>query len=307
MLSRRNIRIKVMQVLYSMNRDTGLDINEALRQYWSSVNRSFELYIFNLWYLIRVADFAKEDQANKRSKHLPTADDLNFEAKLGENEMVRSLAENKGLLAEIKKYQISEKIDTDIVRRLYTEFARSPEYKAYLQGEEDHVQALLNLFKYMMNSELFEDLVEDFYPTWIDDQSLIVGSIKKTLKALPAEGNFLDEYRPTDETTKEFGEVLLRCVCDKDQDWLALIEPTLKNWDVERVAIIDMILLKMALCELTTFPTIPTKVTINEFVEISKLYSTDKSKDFINGVLDRLMKQMQQDGLIKKEGRGLIE
>lgn len=96
-------------------------------------------------------------------------------------------------------------------------------------------------------------------------------------------------------------------VIKEDKKLLAIIEPTLKNWDVDRVAIIDMILLKMALCELISFPSIPTKVTLNEFVEISKLYSTDKSKDFINGILDRLMKQLDSDGKIKKEGRGLKE
>ena len=88
---------------------------------------------------------------------------------------------------------------------------------------------------------------------------------------------------------------------------MGIIEPSLKNWDADRVAVIDMIILKMALVELMSFPTIPTKVTLNEFVEIAKKYSTEKSKDFINGILDRLMKQLEKEGKIKKEGRGLIE
>lgn len=131
--------------------------------------------------------------------------------------------------------------------------------------------------------------------------------MKKTIKALPVDGTFYQEYEPADETVKEFGEVLLKKVCEEDGDLSEIIEPMLKNWDAERVAVIDMILLKMAVCELVSFPTIPTKVTLNEFVEISKLYSTDKSKDFINGILDRLMKKLDKDGKIVKEGRGLIE
>ncbi len=127
------------------------------------------------------------------------------------------------------------------------------------------------------------------------------------MKALPTETDFFEEYRPNAETVEEFGVVLLDNVSNRDKELLELIEPTLKNWDADRVAIIDMILLKMALCELMNFPTIPTKVTLNEFVEISKLYSTDKSKDFINGILDRLMKKLAKDGKIEKEGRGLIE
>ena len=136
----------------------------------------------------------------------------------------------------------------------------------------------------------------------------MVGAIKKTLKALPVTSEeFYQNYQPSDEAVKEFGELLLHKVYHEDSDLLELIEPTLKNWDADRVAAIDMILLKMALCELMNFPTIPTKVTLNEFVEIAKLYSTEKSKDFINGILDRLMKKLNKDGKINKEGRGLLE
>ena len=135
----------------------------------------------------------------------------------------------------------------------------------------------------------------------------MVGALKKTIRALPVEDGFYNGFKPTVETTVDFGEVLLTKVHKEDKELLEVIEPTLKNWDADRVAIIDMILLKMALCELTSFPSIPTKVTLNEFVEISKLYSTDKSKDFINGILDRLMKKLNKDGKIAKEGRGLKE
>ena len=100
---------------------------------------------------------------------------------------------------------------------------------------------------------------------------------------------------------------MLSNVHNQNSELLEIIEPSLKNWDADRVAIIDMISLKMALSELMIFPTIPTKVTINEFVEISKMYSTEKSKDFINGILDRLMKKLDKEGKIKKEGRGLID
>ena len=122
---------------------------------------------------------------------------------------------------------------------------------------------------------------------------------------MPEGVDFCETYRPQHETTVEFGEALLQNVTNKNDALLEIIEPTLQNWDADRVAIIDMISLKMALSELMIFPTIPTKVTINEFVEISKKYSTDKSKDFVNGVLDRLMKKLDKEGKIKKKGRGL--
>ena len=311
MLSRRNVRIKVMQVLYSLNRDESMSLEEAMTQYRQSVNRSFELYLFNLWQLLQTALYAKEDYTRRNAKLLPSDEDKQFITKLCDNPLTRSLLENTELLKYVGAYHMAERIDEDITRNLYTEFARLEDYTKYIHdpntGKEAHTQQLLLLFKTCVNSETFNDRIEDFFPTWSDDKSLVVGSIKKTLKALPAPDDFLKEYIPPPETTQAFGETLLRQVYQQDQELLDLIEPTLKNWDAERVAIIDMILLKMALVELMAFPTIPTKVTINEFVEISKMYSTDKSKDFINGILDRLMKKLQKDGKIQKEGRGLID
>ena len=300
-----------MQVLYSMSRDPDLSKKEALRQYRESINRSFELYLFNLWQLVRAAAYAKEDAEKKTSKHLPTEADKRFTAKLWENGSVQSLMRHNQFRGLVSSLQLDSKLDQDITRKLYAEFSTHPEYLEYLDEQEDSEekdnQVLLNLYKTCMNSELFLDLMEDHFPAWIDDRSLLIGSMKKTIKALPATDDFLDAYKPTEETFKEFGEVLLDQVISKDEELLGWIEPTLKNWDAERVAVVDMILLKMALCELTGFPTIPTKVTLNEFVEISKLYSTDKSKDFINGILDRLLKKLHKEGKINKEGRGLIE
>jgi N utilization substance protein B len=300
-----------MQALYAMSRDEGLSLKDAMSQYRQSVNRSLELYLFNLWLLLQTALFAKEDLARRKAKHLPSEEDKRFNALLCDNPLTRSLLDNGEFLKYIRAYRVEEKMDEDITRTLYADFARLDEYPAYLAlkapSDEDHTNILLLLYKNCVHNEVFNDRIEDFFPTWTDDKSLVVGSVKKTLKALPAPEDFLREYIPAPETVEAFGETLLRESHQNESDLLQLIEPALKNWDVDRVAIIDMILLKMALTELITFPTIPTKVTLNEFVEISKMYSTDKSKDFINGILDRLMKKLQKEGKINKEGRGLIE
>ncbi|MEZ4993461.1 MAG: transcription antitermination factor NusB [Saprospiraceae bacterium] len=311
MLSRRNVRIKVMQVLYSMSRDEKLDLNGVLRRYTANVDKSFELYLFNLLLLTRIANFSKQDRARKRSKLLPSEEDLSFEAKLGENPLVESLVNNAELSRLYKKYKLEGRVDKDMVRRFYADFAKTEEYQAFLQqkesSQEDFRDVLLALYKHCIGNEAFEEYLDDNYSSWTDDKSLIVGAMKKTIKALPASPDFYEAYQPGDETVKDFGEILLMKVVREDDDLLAIIEPTLRNWDVDRVAIIDMILLKMALCELMHFSTIPTKVTLNEFVEISKIYSTEKSKDFINGILDRLMKQLETDGKINKKGRGLVD
>jgi transcription antitermination protein NusB len=312
MLSRRNVRIKVMQMLYAIGRDNKLGVNDIINRYRFIVSKSFELYLFSLWVLMRIADHSRQDAAKKSAKLLPSAEDRQFTAKLADNNIIRDLEANEGLQQLFRKYKLTLKADLDNVRLFYTDFAKTDEYKNYIRKEdctdEDHREILLALYKHLINSESYEDFIEDNYSNWIDDKSLIIGAIKKTIKASPKpDETFYDEFRPASEAIDEFGEKLLRQVCEIDDELLALIEPSLRNWDAERVAIIDMILIKMALCELMSFPSIPTKVTINEFVEISKLYSTDKSKDFINGILDRLMKQLAKDGKIQKEGRGLQE
>ena len=149
--------------------------------------------------------------------------------------------------------------------------------------------------------------MEGFNPHWFVDESLVVGAIKRTLKMLPnVKEKFFEEFLPENEPVYDFGLELLQTVVREDEQLLEIIQPSLQNWDITRVAILDLILLKMAVSELLRFPTIPTKVTLNEYVDISKQYSTEKSKDFINGILDRLMKKLGKEGKIKKEGRGLI-
>ncbi len=311
MLSRRNIRIKVMQMLYGATKDSELNFDQILERYRTSVDQAYGLYLYGLYYLVKVSEYALKDAERRSAKHLPTEEDKAFTGKLFLNSSTQSLAKNDDFETRLSRRRLLDKIDSDLVRRLYTEFAKGEAYKKYLslseESAKDQVDVMLALFKVCSGDEAFNDALEDLHVTWIDDKSLVIGSIKKTIKALPLDENFCKSYEPDEEAVVEFGEELLRKVFNEDSELLEIIEPTLKNWDADRVATIDMILLKMALCELMIFPTIPTKVTLNEFVEISKRYSTEKSKDFINGILDRLMKQLHKDGKIKKEGRGLVE
>lgn len=310
MLSRRNIRIKVMQMLYALSRSPESKLSAVTKEYNNNINSSFELYLFNLYGLYQVAAYAAKDAERIKAKHLPSEADKQFTPKLFDNPLVQSLRELKTLDTHFTRLQFDKSIDQEQIRKVYTSFVKTDDHKAYISNSETdnaaHLAILLKLYKHCIGHELFEAAIEDRFPCWVDDKSLIVGTVKKTLKKLPGEGEFVEAYRPGDDTVKDFGETMLKYVVEKDKDLLAIIEPTLKNWDVDRVAIIDMILLKMAITELLIFPTVPTKVTLNEYVEVSKLYSTDKSKDFINGILDRLLKKLDKEGKIKKEGRGLI-
>lgn len=309
MLSRRNIRIKVMQLLYSMNRDSGLTYDKAETIYDQRIKISYNTYLYNLYLFQKIANYSKKDEDRRRSKHLPSDEDKNFSAILARNPLMDSLIRHEGFHERLSREKLISRIDMDIVRKIYQKFANTDDYKTYVfqqnHTHNDHKNILLALYRFCIKSELFNENIEDIFPNWVDDDSLVFGATKKTIKSLPARHAFHETYIPDHETVEEFGKDLLYKMDRLDEDLLEIIKPALQNWEVDRVAILDMIMLKMAICEFLHFPTIPTKVTINEYIDISKMYSTPKSKDFINGILDRLLKQLNKKGQIKKQGRGL--
>ncbi len=309
MLSRRSARIKVMQMLYAANRGQDINLSEIKRHYWSKIGQSKELLLFTLYNIIQVTKSSVEDGDKRKKKYLPSEEDKIFSSILFENESIQKLVKQKDLEVQFKKLHFGEKIDKDIINKIYSEFSKEEAYKTYLASkhtEEDTEKILLELFKFCRASETFVETIEDQFVNWEDDKSIIIGTIKKILKALKTERSInLSDYDPDDETIKEFGENLLIRTFEEDEALLEIIKPVLNNWDSDRVAIIDLIFLKMALCELINFETIPTKVTLNEYVELAKLYSTPKSKEFINGILDTLVEELSKSKVIKKKGRGL--
>lgn len=311
MLSRRVVRIKVMQLLYSVSRDSELTAQDIISLYKKGVDKNFEFYLLNLYQFLKTAEYAFKDAEIRKKKLRRLPEDERFTPKLADNPLIQSLSKHKAINELFKKYNLSEKISEDVIRKFYTDFLKTEEYQALLDNkkstEEELVEVLLGLYKYLQGNESFNEDLEDYYYAWDDDKSLVVGAMKKTIKNLPATDEFFREFLPDTEVVTDFGEALLRKVMLREQDLLEVIEPNLKNWDADRVAVIDMILIKMGMVEFTDFPTIPTKVTLNEYVELSKLYSTDKSKDFINGILDRILKKLQKEDKIHKEGRGLVD
>ena len=310
MLSRRNIRVKVMQSLYALDRDAELTFDKVLKNYRVSLEQSFDLYLFTLKFFYDVLQHALTDEFARHSKHLPSADDRKFRALIVNNPLISSLKENHFFQVKYRSSKLAS-IDQDIIRRIYYDFAKKKEYLEYATSQnlrqEDHSNMLLMAYKHFNNNETFTEILDDNFGNWTDDKSLIIGTIKKTIRDLPVEGDLFQKYVPSTETTDDFGIELLNNVRKKNTELEEIIHPTLKNWDADRVAVLDMILLKMAVSELVIFPSIPKKVTLNEYLDLSKLYSTDKSKEFLNGILDRLMKELSKSGKIVKTGRGLNE
>jgi N utilization substance protein B len=300
-----------MQLLYSLDRDPGVGQKEILQRYTQSVDLAYESLLFNLYLMLEITHFAVADRDNRLAKHRPEPDDSRWNAKLYENELIQSLVQNKPLRTYFEKRNFKSKVDQELIQKMYNSFSKLPEYKAYVFGEIDDARQreyLLDIYRDLRKNELFEEMVDDQYPFWQEDKSLVVGALKKIFKQLPSVNDkFFEEYLPDNDTVIDFGQRLISMTMEQAEELEKLIEPTLKNWDMERLAVLDVILIKMALVEFFYFPTIPTKVTLDEYVDISKEYSTPKSKDFVNGILDRLMKSLSEEGKIKKEGRGLLE
>ncbi|NJC25298.1 transcription antitermination protein NusB [Neolewinella antarctica] len=302
MLSRRNVRIKIMQVLYAAQRQEFNSPRAYVSLLDTMARNTFKLYLENLLIIQRLCEYAKHDHATRQTKLRPSADDKSFRPALADNPAIRSLSDNVELSRVYDRHGVKSMIDADQILTLYRGFVKTDTHQAYLSIEsptnDQTVAMLLALYKWLQKQELFLNLVEDQFPLWLEDKSLVIGAIKKTIKAMPLEANFYEHYQAEGEAITDFGRPLLRFVVEADETLLERIKTVLQNWDADRVAMIDMILLKMAVGEFTQFPAIAPVVTINEYIDISKIYSTPKSREFINGVLDNLKKQLEKEGLV---------
>ena len=319
MLSRRNVRVKVMQLLYAERQDAALTHDLALQGFRRMVDQSYGTLLFDLYAFTHVLREAREEHKRRAARLLPSEADKLFRSHLYDNPVVLALANAPELARAAEKRKFADLMDEERLRGFYASAKTWDGYDDYVVTPEptrdQHLAAVLKAHKALMDNESYNDFIEDRYARWEADKSLVIGAAKKVLKSLPkatvkdgeSDQPFLEAYRTDDKTSEGFGAHLLKFVLSEDERLLAYVQPVLKNWDSERVAVLDMVLIKMALGELLEFSEIPPKVTLNEYVELAKTYSTDKSKEFINGVLDALLKSLQKEGLIVKEGRGLIE
>jgi len=299
-----------MQLLFSKNRDPFLLDTNVPKIFEQAIQNSFTLYLFQLYLIQNICRQAQNLADKIQNKYVPSDDDKNFAPVLFDNELIQSLVQNKKLQKLFEKAGFQQWTDDDVYKKIYAEFAKEEWYRKYADKsttDRNHLEALLELYRFLRKNPLFNEIVEDHLYNWEDDDSLIIGAIKKTIKSLPAPEEFYKEYMLTETETLAFGRRLLHLTIEQDEELSNIIKPTLKNWDADRVAIVDMILLKMAIIEFLHFETIPTNATLNEYVELSKLYSTPKSKEFINGVLDKIMKDLLANNRIKKAGRGLVQ
>ena len=315
MLTRRHIRVKVMQCIYALiqSKDDSLEKQEKFLV--ESIENMYTLYLLLLSLLIEIHSHAKIQLALSAKKYLTNSSDAYPDKeKFINNRLLLQLVGNKALKEELKKRKLRNwYLNDEYVKLLYKEIVTSQFYADYMISNGSSYEAdktlIIDLFRNVIApNEKIYDYFEDDKLTWVDDLPIVNTFFLKQLKKIKqdkAESFFLPNLLK-DQEDMVFAKTLLTKTLLNNARWEKEIEGKTPNWDKERIADIDFILLKMGICELLNFPSIPEKVTINEFLEIAKEYSTPKSSIFINGILDKLVKEYRADGKLNKMGRGLL-
>lgn len=313
MLNRRHIRVKVMQSIYAMHQHQSDNLDKEEKFLFQSIENTQNLYLLLLSALIEIKKKEEEYIDLASRKHLATKEERNPNLKFVNNKVLVLLSESEALETALADNNINNwKLNDDIILGLIDTIKESELYQNYMQKPVDSFEEdknfIVDLYtEVIAPSDRLYDYLEDFKLTWVDDLPGINTLIVKQIKQLKGENDTLivpKVYK--DEDDKDFVKNLFRKTVLNEMELSKEYIDKTPNWDVERIAEIDTIILKMAICELLKFPSIPTKVTINEYLEIAKEYSTPKSSIFINGILDNLVKEFTQDGKLKKSGRGLL-
>lgn len=338
MITRRSVRIKAMQYIYayeisiqdlSINQkntkgnsaDSGDKESKNLtpsyyeKHLQNSILSVKDQYLYILLYLREVANFVEKDAKIKATKFLKQEKDKNFNTKLLSNILIQYLNNDVEFLQETKNANTASLLEDDLVRSLYKKLTESEEYKNYLSNAlEFNVTEDRNIIMFLLNNIILEDEhftanTEEHFTNWMDDAEYVVEAVHDVIQKSKNELMLNLEKSSLKEKFKEltqFGLDLFNLTIKHKEEHEKLIEPKLRNWETDRLAVVDVILIRMAVSEFLYFQSIPVKVTINEYLDIAKEYSTPKSKDFINGVLDSLMREMKTNEQLQKTGRGLL-
>ncbi|MEE3147930.1 MULTISPECIES: transcription antitermination factor NusB [Leeuwenhoekiella] len=315
MLNRRHIRVKVMQALYALHQSEQPDLLKEEKFLNASTAQMYELYLTIVDLLVEIHAHAKDILERSQQKMLATESEKNPNLKFVNNPVLVKLSENELLQKELKKAKLNNwRLDNEYVVLLYNELIASDFYAEYMASETSDFKTdrdfVIDFFtEFVAPNDKLYDYLEDYRLTWVDDLPVVNTTIVKRLgkiKPNSPESTILPKLYK-DEEDRQFAKDLLLRTARNDEEYEAEILGNTPNWDQDRIATLDKILIKMALCEFLRFSSIPVKVTINEYLELSKEYSTPKSSIFVNGVLDRLVKKYKKDNRLNKAGRGLIE
>jgi N utilization substance protein B len=315
MLNRRHLRIKALQNIYAWQLSDKKDLVSSKKNLMNSIDNVYEMYIRMLALLSEITEYTAIDAIERSNKHFPTPEDLNPNQKLLHNKFIVLLQKNPDFQGAVNKYQVNWNSEPDFLKTIYNKLKTTPEYEAYLADPDDSLEGSKEIIKFIFRKIILKSLniiqaFEDKFINWSVDKEVMQGMVAKTIKNFTNEDPFKNKLTPIsadwDEDSK-FVQDLFAYTLRNNESYQKMIAERTKNWESERIALMDTILMKMAICELMNFPSIPVKVTINEYLDLSKDYSTPKSNSFINGILDKILGDLKRTDSIHKIGRGLIE
>lgn len=313
MLTRRHLRIKVFQALYAFDYDSEKGLIQAEKQLRQSIQDIRRLYLFDLAALALVHRYAKERIEINLQKKLPTKDDLSPNKRFAENRFFHWLDNNNAFKKALESEHIKFGDEKELIRKIFKDLLENERYQLYMDSERTDLKEDRKIVKYLYGTFLVEN--EDLHEVyesrnmhWSDDldaaQAMVVKTITSFDESREQEGGLIPLIKHQDDL--DFALKLFRVCVNEGAKWETRILEKAEHWEGDRIAMIDQILMKMALTEMVTFNQIPVKVTLNEYIELAKQYSTKRSGQFVNGILDKLQLEMSKTGEIRKIGRGLL-
>jgi len=313
MISRRLLRIKALMALYAFNRREDSNLAQAETELMFSIGKSYDLYHYLLLLVLELADIASEKIDQALQKHIPSHEDLNPRRRFVDNHLIVQLRKNNEFTGYVASKKLSWVNNSHIPRLLYNKMIVWEAYEEYMNAENNNYTSdkkfiirLINEF--FSNSEDLHSNLEEQSIYWNDDMEYISSMLEKTLKKFKTDSDQSTPLMPLFKNAEdeEFVKILFRKAIQHSKKCSELIDKNTTNWEVDRIALMDILVMQLAITEILEFPEIPVKVTLNEYIEIAKYYCTSKSSTFVNGILDNIVKEIRDEGLFNKFGRGLV-
>ncbi|GAB7087130.1 transcription antitermination factor NusB [Marinifilum fragile] len=313
MISRRLLRVKVLQLLYAYYKNQDRTIAKAEKELFFSIGKAYDLYHYLLLLIVELAFVSEKKIDTAKAKIIPTHEDLNPNTRFIDNKVIKQLAENIQLNSYAESNTITWTDQEDYIRLLFDKLVKSDLYINYMNAEknsyQDDKKFVEKFFLTLVAADDdFYSLMEEKSIYWNDEIEFIISMVIKTIKGLNEND---DQYTSLmslfkDAEDEDYVKTLFRKAVVNHTEHVEMIQKNTKNWDLERIAFMDILIMELALTELKEFPNVPVKVSFNEYLEIAKFYSTSNSSNFINGILDKLVKELKENGKVKKVGRGLV-
>ena len=313
MISRRLLRIKALQILFAFYRGESDSLAKAEKELLHSIKKGYDMYQYLFLLLLEIQEYAEKRIDLARQKLMPSHEDLHPNMRFVENPVFQIIRDNESIQEYLTYHKLSWVNYPELIKKLYQKITASEYYRKYMELESadftDHKKVLNTILsKELLDFDDFELSLEEQSIYWNDDLEFMIGMVVKTIKKFeedqPTSTPVLPMFKDAED--EGFAKLLMRKVVLKHSENTDIIDSYTKNWDVDRIAGMDILIMEMALTEITEFPSIPVKVSFNEYIEISKYYSTDQSSTFINGVLDKIISAYRTDNKVQKQGRGLI-